>query len=337
MPRACKFGSDGDLRRNGGSKVEDRGHDSFSLKGWKFTSVHTKMIDSSELGALETEVCGDFSDHLHIPPMIFGNDVMTVEKEGASESDKDPLKLSINARDALKCWSAQHSPARMQQVPLDIVLVPYAKTWIEKSLPSSSGDGKSADDSGDGLCIDDAALQRKWDWTFSSDYCGTLQDTEKLSFHELNHTEVGSVFDEALNESKNIYKSTSSGINFDMLKERDAPILFFDEIVLYQDDLEDCGEVVFEAKLRVMPNCFFILSRNFVRVDSVVVKIRESRFFHAFGEDKVHLEVTWKECSIGSGMEGYPHVDINPNALRDVNKLSQMVPPTKQSFYSMLV
>lgn len=56
-------------------------------------------------------------------------------------------------------------------------------------------------------------------------------------------------------------KSTVSGINMDMLQDKTQPILFFDEIILYQDDLEDCGEVNMTAKIRVMPNCWLILLR----------------------------------------------------------------------------
>ncbi len=340
MPRAAVFADTDTLRRYGGVAEEgDGGLSVLKYKGWSFDSVHTKMIDSSELDRLEADVCGQFEEKLHIPPMIFGNDVMSIKKDDCINA-REPLKLNINARDALKCWADQHSASRKEESPPQIVQVPYAKTWIEKSLPSgvSSEAKPEGGESSDGLTINDAVLQRKWDWTFCSDYCCTLQDDQKISMYELGNTESGTVFNEALHP--NVYKSSSTGVNYDMLREHqrtNAPILYFDELVLYQDDLEDCGEVVFDAKLRVMPNSWFILSRNFVRVDGVVVKIRENRFFHAFGTDRVYLEVTWKECGIGSGMKDLPFVDINPNVLRDVNKLSQMVPPTQTGFYSFMV
>ena len=50
-----------------------------------------------------------------------------------------------------------------------------------------------------------------------------------------------------------------------------------------------------------------------------------------------HLHDTHTPISIGSGMEGYPPADLDNNVLRDVNKLSQQVPATRESFYSMLV
>jgi len=150
-----------------------------------------------------------------------------------------------------------------------------------------------------------------------------------------------------------------SGIEYELLRVNDVPILFYDEAILYQDDLEDCGEVVFEAKLRVMPHCWFLLARMFLRVDGVLLRIRDSRFFHRFGTDNVHLEVTWKECKLalridrgskedGGEKEGGEHargdsVVSSPNgglfiegsALRDINKLSQIVPVASSANYTI--
>ena len=95
-------------------------------------------------------------------------------------------------------------------------------------------------------------------------------------------------------------KADISGINYDMLRMRDVPILFYDEVLLYQDDLEDCGDVLYEAKLRVMPQCWFLLSRFFLRVDGSVVRIRDTRIFHRFGDSQVHMDVSWKEQSLMS-------------------------------------
>lgn len=74
----------------------------------------------------------------------------------------------------------------------------------------------------------------------------------------------------------------------------------------YQDDLEDCGEVIFDAKVRVMPSCWFLLTKQYLRVDGALVRCREARFFHQFppaldgaapppGEVQVHVEVCWRE------------------------------------------
>lgn len=93
-------------------------------------------------------------------------------------------------------------------------------------------------------------------------------------------------------------RSSTSGIDYNLLRMQNIPILLFDEILLYQDDLEDCGDVIFDAKLRVMPICWFILSRFFVRVDDVIVRIRDTRLFHRFGDNSVHMEISWREADL---------------------------------------
>jgi len=125
-----------------------------------------------------------------------------------------------------------------------------------------------------------------------------------------------------------VSKSASSGIDFDMLRARDQPILFFDELLMYQDDLEDCGEVIFDVKLRVMPLCWFVLSRFFLRVDGVVVRIRENRLFHKFGQDVVELNVTWKEC---------PTSSLPITSLRDVPKLTELVPVVHEASFQITI
>lgn len=74
---------------------------------------------------------------------------------------------------------------------------------------------------------------------------------------------------------------------------------------ILQDDLEDCGEVCVEAKLRVMPDCWFALVKYFLRIDQVLVRCRETRLFHSFNETlasdapvDIHMEVVWKELQL---------------------------------------
>lgn len=67
-----------------------------------------------------------------------------------------------------------------------------------------------------------------------------------------------------------------------------------------------------EAKVRVMPNCWFALVRCFLRIDQVIVRCRETRLYHAFpesGEDKdidIHVEVLWREKSLTDDAALFP-------------------------------
>ncbi|KAJ9531968.1 hypothetical protein QJQ45_003673 [Haematococcus lacustris] len=63
-----------------------------------------------------------------------------------------------------------------------------------------------------------------------------------------------------------------------LLMERD-PILLFDEVVLYESDLDDNGVSQLSIKLRVMPRAWLLLLRFWLRVDGCMVRLRETRLF----------------------------------------------------------
>jgi hypothetical protein len=54
------------------------------------------------------------------------------------------------------------------------------------------------------------------------------------------------------------------------------------QLNLYEDELHDFGDMSVSAKIRVMPTCWYLLTRCFVRVDGVAIKCVESRIFHKF-------------------------------------------------------
>jgi type 2A phosphatase activator TIP41 len=89
-----------------------------------------------------------------------------------------------------------------------------------------------------------------------------------------------------------------SGMRMSLLTDVTVPILFFDEVVMYEDDLHDNGQVSLTAKIRVMPSCAYVLSRLYCRVDEVVVRCRESRVLvDFFGmKPQVYRDVSWREC-----------------------------------------
>lgn len=65
-----------------------------------------------------------------------------------------------------------------------------------------------------------------------------------------------------------------------------------------------------DAKMRVMPTCWFLLSKLFVRVDQKLVRSRETRLFHAFKESyspgepiEIQMEVVWRELSFSYNVD----------------------------------
>ena len=233
-----------------------------------------------------------------------------------------------------------------------------------------------------------------WDWTFCSDYCGSISEHDESknegSFCMNDAYQVWAkdkttgdglidryimnpriLRDMSTSSSSSSHSSSSYsiralkddevGIDFDALRRRED-ILFFDEGVLYQGDLEDCGEVIFDYKVRVMPSCWYVLVRLFMRVDNAETRIRSYRYFHNFDSDKIDMNVIWQvgdadrmkqihEAQLAAmasrlqipvrsppstasgvifrGVGGAPDLPadvIANNFLRDANKLSEVLP-----------
>lgn len=68
---------------------------------------------------------------------------------------------------------------------------------------------------------------------------------------------------------------------------RPDPILFFDEVDLYEDELGDNGMSCLSVKVRVMPACLLLLSRFFLRLDNVIFRVRDTRVYVEFETGQV--------------------------------------------------
>jgi len=123
----------------------------------------------------------------------------------------------------------------------------------------------------------------EYDWTFSTPYKGTLEN---------------------IKESQQPEKTTIQ-IDTDMLKKPD-PILFFTDIHLYEDELADNGIALLSVKMRVMPTCFFILLRFWLRIDNVLFRINDTRIFHDFTKDYMLREYQSKEATFKSVTQMLP-------------------------------
>ncbi len=113
---------------------------------------------------------------------------------------------------------------------------------------------------------------KPFDWSYSTDYKGTL-------------TSASSVFE-----------PTTSPIPLDLLRRPD-PILFFDEVMLYEDEMADNGITMYSCKIRVMPARLLLLCRFFMRLDNVLLRIRDTRIYIEFATGEVIREYVAKEDS----------------------------------------
>ncbi|ROW12641.1 hypothetical protein VMCG_00585 [Cytospora schulzeri] len=118
-------------------------------------------------------------------------------------------------------------------------------------------------------------------------------------------------------------------IPLELLKRRD-PILFFDEVVLFESELDDNGISIFSCKVRVMEHRMLLLARLYMRLDNVVVRVRDTRVYVDFEKDEVIREYTAKEDSFANVKRNLVMTGLLPDAvtaaLRDANQVAHLVP-----------
>ncbi len=115
---------------------------------------------------------------------------------------------------------------------------------------------------------------KPYDWSYSTAYRGTLDPQEAVEKHP--------------------FVEGRTPIPLELLKRRD-PILFFDEVMLYESELDDNGISMLNVKVRVMEKRMLLLCRLFMRIDGVVVRVRDTRLYVDFETDQVIREYTAKE------------------------------------------
>ncbi|KAI7897882.1 TIP41-like family-domain-containing protein [Cokeromyces recurvatus] len=139
---------------------------------------------------------------------------------------------------------------------------------------------------------------KPYDWTYSTDYKGS--SNKEFEIH-----------------------GGESLIDLERLKRQD-PILFYDENILYEDELADNGTAMLSVRLRVMPTCFLILQRFFLRVDDVLFRMNDTRIYHEFGKEYLVREYTSKEVHYNDIKQKLGRGDIS--LLNDQNWVSSAMP-----------
>ncbi|KAF6842442.1 hypothetical protein CMUS01_03086 [Colletotrichum musicola] len=186
--------------------------------------------------------------------------------------------------------------------------VAYAKDWSSSREKTSAGIKE---------------VVKPYDWSYSTEYRGTLAEAAAGGDGE----------ERRLRDSKR-------EIPLELLKRRD-PILFFDDVMLYESELDDNGISVVSVKVRVHEKRMLLLCRLFMRLDNVVVRIRDTRVYVDFETDEVIREYTAKEDGFDSVkrslfMEGRLPDDITI-ALRDPNLLMNLLPTVERQVQSVIL
>lgn len=91
------------------------------------------------------------------------------------------------------------------------------------------------------------------------------------------------------------FVATTKPIPIELLKRPD-PILFYDDVILYEDELADNGITMLSCKIRVMPSRLLLLTRFFMRLDNVLFRLRDTRVYVGFEEREIIREYQSREC-----------------------------------------
>lgn len=146
--------------------------------------------------------------------------------------------------------------------------------------------------------------KRNFDWTFSTKYKGTLSDDIRC-------------------------EATDEKINYDLLKQKEQ-ILFYQDLTLFEDELHDHGISKLSVKIRVMPSCWYVLLRYFLRVDNVMVRSHETRFFHMIDTHYVLREYTSKEATANA-------LNIPTALMVNADDVIPLMPITEQTTDKLIV
>eukprot|EP01135_Chromosphaera_perkinsii_P004489 Nk52_evm13s284 gene=Nk52_evmTU13s284 len=158
---------------------------------------------------------------------------------------------------------------------------------------------------------------KPYDWTFTTTFKGDLCVLSSSG----------------LKEGTFAFEKTPESIDFESLKQRE-PILFYEEVPMYEDDLGDFGMASLNVKIRVMPSGFFVLQRFYARVDGVAVIVNDTRLHHKFGKGYMLREFVSKEASFDELRAALP-IDSEPSLVADVNKLFEYM-KTKEHYTEKL-
>ncbi|KAI1743619.1 TIP41-like family-domain-containing protein [Xylaria scruposa] len=265
--------------------------------------IASRKLPISKAGpieALEKDV------KIPVPEMIFGDNVVSVAHAPTG------FRVEFNARDALDA---------VDKTGNNMLQVAYAGEWSASREQTSAGIRE---------------VVRPFDWSYSTTYKGTVVPGTKK---EVSETGTGTDKTDSSNSSRRLdFAPTDKPIPVELLKRRD-PIRFFDDVVLYESELDDNGISILSVKLRVHDERMLLLCRLYMRLDNVVCRIRDTRIYVDFASEVVTREYTAKEAGFNDVKQKLFMSGLRPDgitvALRDANRVADILPTVEHTLESV--
>jgi type 2A phosphatase activator TIP41 len=221
---------------------------SIAIAGWTITATKLPISSSSEGDELSKKI------GIPVPEMTFGNNSVTV-------AGPNGLQCEFNTQESLDSVDKTGSKG---------IKVSYSEQWnrtrhgsqLKKNVNCRARDSE-----------DIKGIVKPYDWTYTTPYRGSVN---RPAVYGPNFVYV---------LTQNLLDSEQE-LPLDKLRRPD-PILFYDEVDLYEDELGDNGISLLSIKVRVMPERMLLLARFFLRLDDVIFRVRDTRLYVEFGTGQV--------------------------------------------------
>ncbi|KAH8165785.1 hypothetical protein CIB48_g2435 [Xylaria polymorpha] len=212
-------------------------------------------------------------------------------------------RVEFNARDALDA---------VDKTGDNMLQVAYAGEWSASREQTSAGIRE---------------VVRPFDWSYSTTYKGTVVPGT-----------LGRGGSDADSGRRLDFIPTDEPIPIELLKRRD-PIRFFDDVVLYESELDDNGISLLSVKLRVHDERMLLLCRLYMRLDNVVCRIRDTRIYVDFASEVVTREYSAREAGFNDVKQKLFMSGLRPDgitiALRDANRIADFLPTVEHTLESV--
>ncbi|KAI5811255.1 type 2A phosphatase activator tip41 [Peziza echinospora] len=276
-----------------------------TVSNFRISTTKRPILNATEIEAMSASI------GITPPEMIFGNNEVRVEYIPAGE-----VKWGIvfNAHDALDLVDKTGS---------SMLKVAYSDAWQRQRERVHEGIKE---------------FVRPFDWSYTTAYRGSVDAPTTTTTSRTPPPQQPQPQPQPLQPPQ--FTPTTTKLPLALLSAPD-PIRFFDDVILYEDELADNGMSLLSVKIRVMPHRLFILSRFFLRLDGVLWRIRDTRVYISWGHDvgevggdrvRVLRQYTEKEGkweTVMGGVKGVSGTEL-PALMRDAQRVGEWVPVVRQ-------
>ncbi|GAA6032853.1 hypothetical protein JCM8097_000829 [Rhodosporidiobolus ruineniae] len=234
---------------------------SIHLHGWTVTATKRPILSIPEADQASADL------DLALPEIIFGNNCLVLQHHPSG------LEVKWDARGFLA--EVKKGQGWDEKPGAGAVSVKHADEWKRGQAASTSATAS-------------LTVQKPFDWTYTTLHRGAYTLSPSSSPPSSASSTLSPSFSPA--------PPSHPGIPLAQLARTDIPILFFEEIPLFEDELGDNGIADVTVRVRVNHLSLYILARFSLRIDGVLFRHLDVRLFHAFGSPEIVRQTKGREA-----------------------------------------